>query len=149
DGLLTLAFLKATLTLPIAPPQSHLERLALPVLRLSITFLFCLRLIARLLPPALDLVESIGLRFLVAARHLRSKKSGFLAAIGALSVLAVSVSSCALTTTLSVMGGFRNDLKRKILGSHAHIAIDREHGTFEGWEPLLLRVSRVHGVVGA
>ena len=43
-----------------------------------------------------------------------------------MSILAVSVSSCALTTTLSVMGGFRQDLKRKILGNNAHIVVDQD-----------------------
>jgi lipoprotein-releasing system permease protein len=93
--------------------------------RLLLTFLVFVRVFVRTLPVVLDSIERIGFQSLVAARLLRAKKSGFLAAIAGLSILAVSVSSCALTTTLSVMGGFRQDLKRKILGNTAHIVLDR------------------------
>jgi lipoprotein-releasing system permease protein len=55
----------------------------------------------------------------------------------------------ALTTTLSVMGGFRNDLKRKILGNNAHIVIEREHASIEGWAPLLKAANEQPGVTGA
>ena len=62
----------------------------------------------------------------VAIRHLRGRKSGFLTAIGVLSILGVSFSSCTLTTVLSVMGGFSEDLKGKILKTNevtCHIPI--------------------------
>jgi lipoprotein-releasing system permease protein len=100
------------------------------------------------LPWWLDLVERLGFQPLVAARHLRSNKSGFLAVISLLSIFAVTVSSCALTTTLSVMGGFRSDLKRKILGNNAHIVIDRDHKTIANWRPVTERSKTVSGVVG-
>ena len=96
--------------------------------RLAVTLLVGIRLSIRMLPHVLNTIELFSFRTLVAARHLRARKSGFLAAIGFLSILAVSVSSCALTTTLSVMGGFRQDLKRKILGNNAHIVVDRPDG---------------------
>jgi lipoprotein-releasing system permease protein len=96
--------------------------------RLVLTVLLGVRIALRALAPLLNLFEQLDVRALIAARHLRAKKSGFLAAIAFLSILAVSVSSCALTTTLSVMGGFRQDLKRKILGNNAHIVIDDIRG---------------------
>jgi lipoprotein-releasing system permease protein len=124
------------------------EPTALQAARLSLTFLFGVRMGVRILPHVLDLVERVDFRTLVAARHLRAKKSGFLAAISFLSILAVSVSSCALTTTLSVMGGFRQDLKKKILGSNAHIVIDRIDGRIEGYEERIARTRKVEGVRG-
>jgi lipoprotein-releasing system permease protein len=139
----------ATLLLPSQPKPHVASSLGLAVLRHAITTLFAVRLLVRLLPLVLNLIEAIGFQPLVAARHLRAKKSGFLAAISLLSILAVTVSSCALSTTLSVMGGFRSDLKRKILGNNAHIVIDREHGGIEGWAPLLKAASDAEGVTGA
>lgn len=139
----------AVTELPVQPINDEPGALALPVLRHLITTAGVLRLIVRFLPLGLNLVEALRFEPLVASRHLRSQKSGFLAAIGVLSVLAVTVSSCALTTTLSVMGGFRNDLKRKILGNNAHIVVDRQHGTIEGWEPTLRRAGETPGVIGA
>jgi lipoprotein-releasing system permease protein len=105
--------------------------------RLVLTFFLFVRIFVRTLPFVLDAIERVGFQSLVAARLLRAKKSGFLAAIAGLSILAVSVSSCALTTTLSVMGGFRQDLKRKILGNTAHIVLDRAGDeAFEGYEAI-------------
>jgi lipoprotein-releasing system permease protein len=126
----------------------YLESTPHEAVRLSLSFLFGVRMGVRILPKLLDLVERFDFRTLVAARHLRAKKSGFLAAISFLSILAVSVSSCALTTTLSVMGGFRQDLKKKILGSNAHIVIDKNDGRIEGYEGLVSRTRGVEGVRG-
>ena len=95
------------------------------------------RALARAIPFLLASIERVDFQSLVAARLLRARKSGFLTIIGGLSIGAVSFSSCALTTTMSVMGGFREDLRSKILGNHAHIVIDREYGNFEGWVPIL------------
>lgn len=147
DLVLLAAFVAVTLLLPIQPTSP--DALTLPVIRLTVTTLFAIRFLWRVLPYVLDLVEKTGFRLLVASRMLRAKKSGFLTAIGALSIMAVAFSSCTLTTTLSVMGGFRNDLKRKILGNNAHVVIDREHGTFEGWQPMLETVRANDEVIGA
>jgi len=149
DAVIAIAFLAATLLLPLAPPSDAPDAVLLPALRLTATVIFAVRAVARLLGPSLNLVEGLGFHALVAARHLRTRKSNFLAAIGILSILAVTVSSCALTTTLSVMGGFRNDLKRKILGNNAHVVIDREHRTFDRWGPVLERTRHTEGVIGA
>lgn len=150
DILLSIALVGAIATLPAQPaasgPDSNILR---PALRHAITVCWALRLLVRSLPPVLSAVEAAGFKSLVAARHLRSKKSGFLAAISLLSVLAVSLSCTALTTTLSVMGGFRNDLKRKILGNNAHIVIDRESGHIEDWQALLASVDAAPRVAGA
>lgn len=149
DLLLLVATGFAISRLPGQPDLQAPATLQQAVARHTITTVFALRMISRLIPVALDMVEGVGFRALVAARHLRSKKSGFLAAISVLSVLSVTVSSCALTTTLSVMGGFRQDLKRKILGNNAHIVVDREYATIEGWDDDLTTVRAVPGVKGA
>jgi lipoprotein-releasing system permease protein len=44
--------------------------------------------------------------------------------------------------TISIMGGFGNDLKRKILGNNAHVIVDRERGGFTDWRPLLAQHPR-------
>ncbi len=148
DTAIAIAFVLATLAYPLRP-SALAPDLVQPATRLGLTTLFAIRAITRLLAPLLDVVERTGFNALIAARMLRAGKSGFLTAIGTLSILAVTVSSCALTTTLSVMGGFRQDLKRKILGNSAHVVIDREHGTFEGWGPVLERARAGGDVIGA
>ncbi len=150
DLVLVGGFLWVTWNLPLQPVSEDLAALREPVVRLAVTTLFGVRVFARLLPILMSAFERVGFLSLVATRHLRSKKSGFLAAIGGLSIGAVAVSTCMLVAVLSVMGGFRNDLKEKILGNHAHVLVDRdEHGTFEGWGPVLTATRGVPGVVAA
>jgi lipoprotein-releasing system permease protein len=150
DGALLLGFVVASFTLPLSPGDAEGASLALAVVRVSLTTLFAIRLTARLVRPLLGAFERIGFRSMVAARHLRAKKTGFLAASGTLSILAVAVSSCMLISVLSVMGGFRADLKKKILGNHAHIVVDRPFNEeLDDWAPVLERVRQSEEVIGA
>ena len=56
----------------------------------------------------------------------------------------------ALFTVISVMGGFSQDLKRKILGNNAHIVIDTvSQKPFEAYGDTLEKVRAVPGVAGA
>jgi len=149
DGALVLAFVAVTLSFPITPADGDDASLARAVARVSLTTVFAVRLALRLVGPMLAAFERIGFRSMVAARHLRAKKTGFLAASSTLSILAVGVSSCMLISTLSVMGGFRADLKKKILGNHAHIVVDRAYEELVDWQPMLQQVRETEGVVGA
>jgi lipoprotein-releasing system permease protein len=106
--------------------------------------------LALLLPYMLDRLEGRRFTSFVAARHVRSQKSGFLTVISVLSICGVAISSCALSSVVSVMGGFSQDLKRKILGNNAHIVIDQTAGTTWGdYEPVLAAVRKIPGVSGA
>jgi len=149
DAALVLAFLLVTISFPLSPAEGDEASLVRAVVRVSVTTFFVVRLALRLVGPLLSLFERIGFRSMVAARHLRAKKTGFLAASGTLSILAVAVSSCMLISVLSVMGGFRADLKKKILGNHAHIVIDKAFEELDDWQPLLTRTRETDGVVGA
>jgi lipoprotein-releasing system permease protein len=148
DSIATLLFIGALWTLPFVPEEDD-EDVTLPAIALGITTVFVTRALFRAVPRLLDLLETSRFEVRVAARMLRAKKSGFLTAIGGLSILAVSFSSCTLATTLSVMGGFRADLQQKILGNHAHVVVDRTHGTFGEWEPTLAAVRASPSVSGA
>lgn len=148
DVLLVCATAWLSMRYAFSPAQLTPEALLGASARLIASLLLGARIAVRMLPLVLDGIERIDFRSLVAARHLRAKKSGFLAAISFLSILAVSVSSCALTTTLSVMGGFRQDLKRKILGNNAHIVLDRPDGKVADYDGLSQAVRAVPGVRG-
>jgi lipoprotein-releasing system permease protein len=149
DAAVLLAFVAVTVRFPLSPEEGDDGSLVGAVVRVSVTTLFSIRLALRSVGPLLSAFERIGFRSMVAARHLRAKKTGFLAASGTLSILAVAVSSCMLISVLSVMGGFRADLKKKILGSHAHIVIDRAFQELDDWEPILEQTRKTEGVVGA
>jgi lipoprotein-releasing system permease protein len=61
----------------------------------------------------------------------------------------VWIGTSALVCVLSVMSGFENDLRKKILGSNAHIQITREDGDFVEWRDVKARVDRLPGVVAS
>ncbi|MCS6798892.1 MAG: ABC transporter permease [Myxococcota bacterium] len=149
DALLLTAFVLLTVLVPLEPLGREPRAALWPAIRLAVMALFVLRLSVRLVPKLLEALERVGPRALIAARQLRTRQSGFLTAIGGLSILAVAFSSCSLVTTLSVMGGFRQDLKRKILGNHAHVGIDVAHGGIDGWRAVLERVRADPAVRGA
>jgi lipoprotein-releasing system permease protein len=149
DAALVVAFLAVSFLFPLSPTDGNDASLIRAVVRVSVTTVFGTRLALRMVGPLLSAFERIGFRSMVAARHLRAKKTGFLAASGTLSILAVAVSSCMLISVLSVMGGFRADLKKKILGNHAHIVVDQAFEELDDWQPLLEQTRDTKGVVGA
>jgi lipoprotein-releasing system permease protein len=102
---------------------------------------FLLIALAALLPIVLDAMERRSFAAYVGARHVRATKSGFLTVISILSMAGVAVSSCALCSVTSIMGGFGADLKRKILSNNAHIVVDAVRpGGFDDWEDRLAAV---------
>jgi lipoprotein-releasing system permease protein len=127
---------------PIKPAALRLTAIAIVVEALLVSsFVF--------LPVVFDALERTAGAMMVAVRQLRARKSGFLTAISFLAFLGVGLSSFGLCLTISVMAGFGNDLKRKILGNNAHVVIDRERGGYADWRPLLDRVRAVPGVANA
>jgi lipoprotein-releasing system permease protein len=129
--------------------QGVLSRHAAPDLRTQVVtigsivagVLFLLIVLAAFLPMILDALENRSFSSFVGARHVRATKSGFLTVISILSMSGVAVSSCALCSVTSIMGGFGHDLKRKILGNNAHIVVDvTRPGGFGDWEPKLAAV---------
>ncbi len=60
----------------------------------------------------------------------------------------VAIGTMALVMTLSVMSGFETDLRRKILGSNAHVLVTRHDETpFSGYRAVMEVAARVRGVV--
>lgn len=139
----------AWLMLPTEPPANPEARdFALVAIRLILIGFALLRTALRASTPLLSLSERIGVRSMLAVRMLRAKKSGFLAVISTLSLIAVSVSSCSLATTLSVQGGLRFDLQRKILGNTAHVLVKpKNEALIANWQSEVSRIDRVPGVV--
>jgi hypothetical protein len=111
----------------------------------AFTTLFIITAMGLGVPLALNRVEGGSAVGFIAARHVRASKSGFLTIISILSIFGVAVSSFALCVVISIMGGFGADLKRKILGNHAHISVDRGSvgGACASCRPLLPQPQRL------
>jgi len=88
--------------------------------------------------------------FFVGLRYLRAKrKQTFVSVITVISILGITVGVSALIIVLSVMGGFEDTLKDKILGLNAHVVV---LGMGHGIEDYarVAEVSRsIKGVAGA
>lgn len=83
----------------------------------------------------------IAWRYLVARR-----KEKFISLVGMISVLGVAVGVAALIVVLSVMAGFDNDLKEKIIGVNPHVSIENNVGMSEV-DPVIDKLKSMPGVV--
>jgi lipoprotein-releasing system permease protein len=79
---------------------------------------------------------------------LIAKKDKFLSLINWVSVLGIAIGVAALIVVIGVMAGFDRDLKDKIIGTNAHIVVERESGV-KDFENLRLSLAQVPGVKGA
>jgi lipoprotein-releasing system permease protein len=68
-------------------------------------------------------------QFFVALRYLTSKrKERFISVISLISIAGIAVGVAALIIVISVMSGFDEDLKEKIVGTYSHLEIISDYG---------------------
>jgi lipoprotein-releasing system permease protein len=93
-----------------------------------------------------------GFRFeaRVALRYLRAqRRDGFVGAVTVIAVLGVCLGVMALIVMLSIMSGFEGDLKKKILGAHAHVVVNKLGDDLAEYAEIEAAAARVAGVVSA
>jgi len=101
------------------------------------------------LPPVPE-GSSLGAEWWIAWSHLRSKKSeAFLSIVTLLSILGVTAGVAMLNWVISVMTGFEDDLRDKILGANAHVVVFRYGGNVVDVDPTIEKILAVDGVVAA
>lgn len=86
----------------------------------------------------------IGLRYLRARRASR-----FVSFISLVSLLGVAVGVAALIVVLSVMNGFEQELRSRLLNLTSHATVTAPDGRLRDWEPVLARIEATPGVAGA
>lgn len=85
----------------------------------------------------------------VGFRYLMSKRSSvFVSFIAIMTVLGVVLGVAALNVTLSVMTGFEDDLKSKIIGMNAHAVVLSHLSTFEPDPEVEKKIRETPGVIG-
>lgn len=110
-----------------------------------LTDLFRPRAASELLQPGSGSFEAfVGLRYLKAR-----KNQSFISAITLFSIMGVMVGVCALVVVLSVMSGFEEDLKAKILGTNSHLIVLRYGGDMEEYPTVLEKVKANPHIIGA
>jgi lipoprotein-releasing system permease protein len=86
----------------------------------------------------------IGLRYLRARRASR-----FVSFISLVSLLGVAVGVAALIIVLSVMNGFEQELRGRLLNLTSHAVVTAPGGRLREWQPALARIEATPGVAGA
>ncbi len=62
-----------------------------------------------------------GFTVFIGLRYLRSKKEGFISLINFISISGIALGVTALIVVISVMNGFDNDIRDKVIGTNAHV----------------------------
>jgi lipoprotein-releasing system permease protein len=99
---------------------------------------------------------SLGMRlfqplsFAIGLRYLRAKRrNGFISFISMASILGILIGVMALITTISVMSGFQEELRNRILGMVSHATIDGLDGPLEHWQKAVAVAKQDKRVLGA
>ena len=80
---------------------------------------------------------------------MRARKgSGFASFVSAASVVGVALGVATLIVVLSVMNGFENELRERLLGMTSHASIMQQDGV-ENWPPLVREMLKSEQIVGA
>jgi lipoprotein-releasing system permease protein len=86
----------------------------------------------------------------ISLRYLKAKrKQIFISVISILSMAGVGLGVMALVVVLSVMSGFEDDLKTKILGTNAHLVILQHGSPMRDYGEVARKVEGIKGVVAA
>src|SRR6204780_5002783 len=87
----------------------------------------------------------------VAVRYLRAKRrQAVVGIITLISIAGVAAGVASLIIALAITNGMRRDLQDRLLGSTAHVELERGLSDgIRGWGPLLDRVSRLPHVKAA
>jgi ABC-type lipoprotein release transport system permease subunit len=91
--------------------------------------------------PGFRFETNVGLRYLKAHR-----RDGFVGIVTIIAVVGVCLGVMALIIVLSIMSGFEDDLKKKILGAHAHVVVGKNGDDFSEYEAVKERVLEIDGV---
>ncbi len=90
------------------------------------------------------------LELYIGLRYTRAKRRNhFISFISLVSMLGIALGVTALITVLSVMNGFQNEVRDRILGMAAHVTVSGLDGRLRDWPEVLERVRTVPHVLGA
>jgi len=92
----------------------------------------------------------IPVEILIGMRYTRAKqRNRMVSFIASISIAGIALGITALIVIISIMNGFQNELRGRILGSTEHIKISARHGHLAGWHELPAKIRTQPHVVGA
>lgn len=90
----------------------------------------------------------MGFPFDLALRYMRSRKRAFISVGTAFAIAGVALGTTALSTVLSVTGGFRAEFREKVLGVNAHVLVLKYSTDFPEYRDVMKKMETVPGVIG-
>lgn len=81
----------------------------------------------------------------ISYRYLMAKKDRFLSMINLVAIAGIAIGVMALIIVIGVMTGFDRDLRDKIIGTNAHIMVERETG-LRNYPQTVEKLSHIKGV---
>ena len=91
----------------------------------------------------------LPLEIFVGLRYTRAKRRNhFISFISLISMLGIALGVTALIVVLSVMNGFENELRGRILGMVSHVTVSSYRGPLQEWESLREQSLKHEHVVG-
>jgi len=93
---------------------------------------------------------SLPLPLFIGLRYIRARSSQFFVSfISWVSMLGICVGVAALITILSVMNGFEDELRSRLLSVASHATLTDNAAKLAAWPQLIAAAKRVPGIVGA
>jgi len=91
----------------------------------------------------------LPLEIFVGLRYTRAKRRNhFISFISAISMLGIALGVMALIVVLSVMNGFENELRGRILGMVSHVTVSSFGGPMQDWQSLRDQTMKHPAVIG-
>ncbi len=88
--------------------------------------------------------------YLIGMRYLRSRRrERFVSLIAVISLAGVALGTFALTVVLSVMSGFQEDLRQRLLAFNPHVTVESSNAAAFDPAPLMGRITALPGVEAA
>lgn len=94
---------------------------------------------------------NLSYELFIALRYLKAKrKQFFISIITIISMAGVAIGVGTIIAVISVMAGFEEDLRSKILGTNSHIVIiDRGEGAIKDYKTIISKIEKVEHVISA
>jgi lipoprotein-releasing system permease protein len=92
----------------------------------------------------------VRFEYLIGIRYLRARRrERFVSLIAIISLAGVALGTFALTVVLSVMTGFQEDLRQRLLAFNPHVTVESSRGAAFDPDPLMRRITALSGVEAA
>ena len=82
-------------------------------------------------------MAKVNIPFMIGARYSRAKRrNGFISFISAISMIGIALGAWVIITVVSIMNGFGNELRGRILDVTPHVTVTGQGGWLSDWQKL-------------